>query len=92
MTSTNLVGYESDGDGKGNGGAGVKDRPVGQATCMVLAWRSGGTDLKSVIAEMSKLAMNKQKMIEQTSHDEWMNNKQTNDKRWQNQTVTFLAL
>ena len=33
---------------------------------MVLAWWLGGTDLKSVIAEMNKLAMNEQKMIEQT--------------------------
>ena len=62
-TTINLVRYDSDGDGKGNGGAGVMGRLVGQATCMVPAWRPGGTDLKSVKAEMNELAMNEQTMI-----------------------------
>jgi len=47
-TSINLVRYDSDGDGKVNGGAGVMGQPVGQAT-----WQPGGTDLKSVTAEMN---------------------------------------
>jgi hypothetical protein len=62
--------YNSDSDGKGNGGAGVMGRPVGKATCMVSVWRPGGTELKSVIAEMNKLAMNKLKIIEQMIHNE----------------------
>ena len=77
-TTINLLQYDSDGNSKGNGGAGVMGRPVGQATCMVLAWRLGGTDLKSVTAEMNKLAMNGQKMIEQTIHNEWMNKRTAN--------------
>ena len=36
-TTIKLVRYDSDGEGKGNGGAGVMGWPVGQATCMVLA-------------------------------------------------------
>ena len=36
-TTINLVQYNSDGEGKRNGGAGVMGWPVGQATCMVLA-------------------------------------------------------
>ena len=89
-TTIDLVQYDIDGDGKGNGGAGVMGRMVGQATCMVSAWRPGGTDLKSVIAEMNKLAMNKLVMNEkkrQTNDLRWMNEKkndeQTNNKRWQ---------
>ena len=78
-TTINLMRYNSDGDCKGNGGAGVMGWPVGQVTCMVSTWRPGGTDLKSVTAEMNKLAMNKQTMIKQTIHDEWMNKRTTNE-------------
>ena len=62
-TTINLVRYNSDGNGKDNCGAGVMGWPVGQATCMVPAWRPGGTDLKSVKAKMNELAMNEQTMI-----------------------------
>ena len=78
ITTINLVQYNCDGNGKGNGGTGVMGRPVWQSTCMVLVWRPGGTDLKSVTAEMNKLAINEQKRIKETIYNEWMKKRTTN--------------
>ena len=72
--------YDSDGDSKGNGGAGVMGWPVGQANFMVLAWRLGiGLSKKPVERDNTT--------INRTQYDSDSNGKGNGsmiDKRWQN--------
>ncbi len=77
-TTINLVWYNSGRNSKGNGGAGVMGRLVGQATCMVPAWRPGRTDHKSVIAEMRT---NKKWLNKWFTMKEWTKEQQTNKRQ-----------